>query len=80
MVIRALLILAVVFVVLWLVRGGARARAGKREPAAPPAPAPEDVVACRHCGLHLPRSESLSSRDGVFCSEAHRVAFEQTHP
>ena len=38
---------------------------------APPAAAPEDMVRCTHCGVHLPRSES-HVRDGIFfCSEEH---------
>jgi uncharacterized protein len=38
------------------------------------------MLACAHCGVHLPRDEALPGRGGVFCSEAHRAAFEQVHP
>ncbi len=81
MIIKLLLLLAVVVAVLWLVRGGGRRDTGTRGPASPPAPSPapprEEMVACRHCGVHLPRSEALPGRGGLFCSEAHRAAFEQ---
>jgi uncharacterized protein len=40
-------------------------------------PAQEEMVACSHCGLHLPRGEALPAAGGHFCSEAHRAAFEQ---
>ena len=39
--------------------------------AAPPTPAPEDMVRCEHCGVHLPRSESHASGGNFFCSEDH---------
>ena len=34
----------------------------------------EDMVRCVHCGIHLPRSESISAGDTFYCSEAHRRA------
>ena len=38
------------------------------------------MLACAHCGVHLPRDEALPGRGGVFCGDAHRTAFEQAHP
>lgn len=76
---KFLLLLAVIAAVLWLVRGGKR-RVGRGDPAPPAPPAPplqESMVACCQCGLHLPRSDALPGRGGLFCSEAHRAAFEQ---
>lgn len=32
----------------------------------------EQMVACAHCGLHVPESEGVRGADGFFCSEAHR--------
>ena len=32
----------------------------------------EDMVRCAHCGLHLPRSESLVSGEAFYCSAEHR--------
>ncbi len=34
------------------------------------------MLACAQCGLHLPRSEVLPGKDGVYCSEAHRALAE----
>jgi uncharacterized protein len=31
----------------------------------------EDMVRCRVCGVHLPRSEALTSRGEMFCSREH---------
>lgn len=75
-----LLVLAVL-VLVWLLRGARR----PREPAAPAKSAPggdaaRPMVACQHCGVHLPQHEALPGRGGVFCGEAHRAAYEQQHP
>ncbi|MGB1110247.1 MAG: PP0621 family protein [Gammaproteobacteria bacterium] len=32
----------------------------------------EDVVACKVCGLHVPRSEALTVNDQHYCSAEHR--------
>ncbi|MGD9833667.1 MAG: PP0621 family protein [Piscinibacter sp.] len=72
-----LLVLAIV-ALIWLIRGARR-----RE--APPAKPQRDVgvqpmVACKHCGVHLPAHEALPGRGGVFCGEAHRAEYEKQHP
>ncbi len=37
-----------------------------------PPEAIEDMVRCTHCGVHLPKSESIASDDLFFCSDEHR--------
>jgi uncharacterized protein len=32
----------------------------------------EDMVRCAQCGVHLPRSESLTSEQSFYCSADHR--------
>lgn len=71
----ALLILAVV-VLLWLVRGAVRRRVSPPPQKPAEAATPQPMLTCAHCGLHLPRDEALPGRGGVFCSDAHRKAFE----
>lgn len=71
---KILIFLAVVFVLLWLLRGATSRRRGA--PAQPPK-APQEMIACAHCGVHLPRDEALPGRGGVFCGDAHRTAFEK---
>lgn len=78
---KYLLIIAIVLLILWL------ARSSRRPPPPPPAPGPpggktvqQPMLACAHCGLHLPSGEALPGRGGVFCGEAHRAAYEKTHP
>ncbi len=73
---KYLILLAVVVGVLWMLRSW-------RKPSIPTRPQTpqvgnEDMVACAHCGMHLPSSEALPGRGGVFCGEAHRSAYERT--
>jgi uncharacterized protein len=73
------LVLAVL-VLLWLLRGATQRRV--RPPSRKPeeSAAPQAMVTCAHCGLHLPKDESLPGRGGVFCGEAHRAEYEKKHP
>jgi uncharacterized protein len=68
---KFLVVLLVVVVVGWLLLRGR-----SREPARGAATAPKslEVVACRHCGVHLPRAECVEDRTGVYCSQEHRIA------
>ena len=35
----------------------------------------EVIIPCAHCGLHIPKSESIAINNIYFCSDAHRKAF-----
>ena len=37
----------------------------------------DDMVKCAHCGVHLPKGESLVAQGQVFCSAAHRDAYRK---
>ncbi|MBX3604189.1 MAG: hypothetical protein KF788_02905 [Piscinibacter sp.] len=76
---KYLLLLVAVLVLLWLLRGSRRGEPPP-PPAAPGESSARPVVACRHCGVHLPRDEALPGRGGVFCGEAHRAEYERQHP
>ena len=75
---KFLLLIALAIVVYALFRGFRR-HAGMQD-SAPPAPraapgdkaAAEDMVRCTVCGVHLPRSESFTSRGKFFCTDEHR--------
>lgn len=71
---KFLLVVLVVGFVLWLMFGRKPARRPP-PPARPQVSGPEGMVACRHCGVHLPFSEALPGPDGArYCSAAHRDA------
>ena len=38
----------------------------------PPAAGGEDMVQCAQCGVHLPRSESITTQGNFFCSAEHQ--------
>ena len=78
---KILLFVIAVVVLLWLLRGGMNRRAGGGDApgAAPRSDAPQPIVACAQCGVHLPSNEALPGKGGVFCGDAHRNAFEKEH-
>jgi uncharacterized protein len=73
---KYLLVLVVVGVALWLMLRGRESPPGGR--GAQPrrrAGAAATMVACAHCGLHLPAGEAVTDAAGrAFCSDAHRLA------
>jgi uncharacterized protein len=71
--IKYLVLIAVIAVILWMVTGKARAAARRaREDAERPIQRPvEDMVRCAHCGVFLPRADSVESRGARFCSREH---------
>ena len=78
---KYLVLILVVIAVLWLVRASRRRVEPPRSgPATAESQKQETMLSCAHCGLHLPSSEALPGRGGVFCGEAHRAAYEKAHP
>jgi uncharacterized protein len=80
---KYLILVAIVVAVLLIAKLGRRnTRTDEPGAAKKPTAAPEKqaLLACAHCGVHLPVNESLPGRGGVFCDEAHRSAFERAHP
>jgi len=75
--VRNLLIFILVLVAIWWVRralskpggGDARSAGGRR---AGQKNAPEPMLACDQCGVHVPESEGVRDGDGFFCCEEHR--------
>ncbi len=72
---KYLLVLLVVGIGLWSLYKRLRGpRAGRADPpsGAPAGKLPQAMVACAHCGLHLPAADALSEGAQLYCSEAHR--------
>jgi uncharacterized protein len=65
---KYLLVIAVVIAVYLIVRSG-RTKSGGTPPAS--TTRDEDMVPCRVCGVHLPKSEALSSQGDFYCTEEH---------
>jgi uncharacterized protein len=71
--VKYLIVIAVVLLVLWWVRGNR----GNREQAsgtnAPKTALPQDMVQCPVCSVHLPRADALPGPGGqLYCCAEHR--------
>jgi len=67
---RLLFLVAIAAVVYLLIRSYRRNVPTKQDQAEA-----EDMVRCAHCGVHLPKGESVRSQGLDFCSAAHRDAY-----
>jgi uncharacterized protein len=71
-------LLLLVGIVLWWKlrqRGAAKPPSEAAKPSAATGE-PESMLRCAECGVHLPASQALPGKGGVFCSGAHRERFE----
>ena len=67
---RLLFLAAVIAIVYWLLKSY-RKQLPKEDVAPRQA---EDMVLCVHCGVHLPKCESIQAEGRFYCSEAHHRA------
>lgn len=65
-----LLLVLGLLLVYWILKS--YRRRVQRPGAPPPATGSEDMVRCEHCGVHLPRSESLTTQGRFYCTPEHR--------
>ncbi|MEZ5701617.1 MAG: PP0621 family protein [Burkholderiaceae bacterium] len=69
-------VLAVIVVAVWVWRNN---RQAELRPPSHDQPSPVTamaVVACQHCGTHLPESEAVLGRRGSYCCVEHRQQHE----
>jgi uncharacterized protein len=76
---KLLVVVLALLLLVWLLLGSARRRSKDPRrgpaPAKPtPPPAVEGMVACAHCGVHLPSSQALALGGQRYCSAVHRDA------
>lgn len=73
---KYLLLIVVVALVLAWMSASRRRDVGDRTKKAPGRHGePAKMLACTHCGVHLPQPEALFDAAGrPYCSEAHRLA------
>ncbi len=67
---KFLLVIAV-FIVVYLFLRSYRRRVEAAPPPAASAKQQEDMVRCLICGVHLPKSEAVTSRGEIYCSKEH---------
>jgi uncharacterized protein len=71
---KFLVVALVVGVLVWLLTAKARPRqgGGTGDARRPPGKTPATMLACAHCGLHLPAADAVLDGSRVYCSEAHQ--------
>lgn len=67
---RLVVLIVLVVLAVWLVRRALRSPPGGGES---PALREGELVACAHCGLHLPRGEAREAAGKLYCSEEHAM-------
>lgn len=77
---RYLLVFLAVLLLVWRWRTARAAALRQREqaqhPRAPLQGAARTMVACAHCGVHVPVDDALRSSHGAYCCAAHRQQAE----
>lgn len=70
---RLILLALAVAALVWLLRRALRGRTSQEGRAGAPRAANQasELVACAHCGVHLPRAESREREGQHYCGEEH---------
>ncbi len=70
---KYLVLVAVIFAVIWFMRGGRHIASGAKGPARTASPPPpQDMVECPVCHVHLPRADALPGPGGqLYCCAEH---------
>ena len=72
---RIILLALGLLLVYWLLKGYRR-RVDRAGATPPPAAEGEAMVQCAQCGVHLPRSESVTTQGSFYCSTEHQRAHQ----
>ena len=67
---KIILLVLGLLLVYWVLKSYGRGI--DRRDAPPPAKPGEDMVRCAFCGVHLPRSESITTRGMFYCTPEHQ--------
>jgi uncharacterized protein len=71
--VKLLVWLLIALLVAWRWRSKAQPpKSAARPHAQPEAAGTVDMLACPHCGLHLPAADMVVGAQGRYCSAAHR--------
>ncbi|WP_310625459.1 PP0621 family protein [Limnohabitans sp.] len=68
---KYLVLLVIVFAGIWWIRQQRRPDTPQQKTSGP-----QIMVACAHCGTHIPENEAIHGAQGVYCSQAHRDSHE----
>ena len=68
---RFILIVAVVLGIVWLWRSGRRVDHKKDPPRSKATSAPQDMLSCTYCSVHIPSNDAIQGQKGVYCCAEH---------
>jgi len=69
---RLLFFVALGALVVWWLFGRVRRVEPRKGPKTKPAVGAEEMVACAHCGVHLPRTDAVTDDTHPYCGDEHR--------
>jgi len=72
---KFLMIILLVLVCIWLWRNNRPQLPRSKKPTGTPTGA-LDMVRCAHCSVHVPSTETIQGKKGLYCSEEHRLRAE----
>ena len=75
---KAVLLIFVILLGVWLWRSSRPARPRQGQPKADDKPLPLDMVSCAFCSINLPATEGIKGNNGVYCCADH-LAREEHH-
>ena len=76
---KALVVLLTILAGVWLIKRSMKRRQESAEPPVQRSATPKQLpmLACAHCGMHVPAHEMLKGQGGkVYCSLAHQQAHQ----
>ncbi len=65
--------LVIILIGLWLVLTLIKRALAPHRKSPPDKPAVAKMVACAHCGVHIPESTAVRDGDRLYCNEEHRL-------
>ena len=65
-----LLVVLAIAIGIWRSRRAPEANASKTP--APPLALPQNMLACAHCGVHIPQADALMVGEQAYCCTEHR--------
>ena len=69
-----LLRIIIILIGLWLVLQIIKRALASRNNPSPRQPSLANMIACDHCGVHIPESEAIRDGTKVYCCEEHQKA------
>jgi uncharacterized protein len=74
--VKYLVIFLIVLAIAWRWRASRDAQRSIKSQSKPAEPATVEMVACAHCGVHIPAQDAITGNKGVYCRVAHRQQME----